>query len=529
MTLQGILTAIGNLSINDRLVGLAAAGNSIYEVNDLTVCNYPLLFISPTGTHRISDNYTSYALTLFYIDRLAEDNSNSVAIHSTAIEVLKNLIRKIRGLEGVVDISDEYAINLFTEQEKFKDRCNGAYATLEVTLVNDTVCAIYTNETPEEGYYFYFKNKQGESLPYTIKWNTVAWETDCPEIRYEFFKSGEFIGGGITSGGTATIFFGENTEEYPIGFEMNAYDNETGDKLGRLFWSQQAAPEEYFNFFNQDWEALESGTTAYTLTWETNITDGVDYVVVDGNGNEVASGHTTDNSLTIYFPENTGSTDETYTIYVTDRDRNVVGELNWTVEGEHEEPHTNGNVFLGTHEGGCLTEGGIQEEEDLNTGDRWEENTYVLYGCGMLLSYDFSNYVHVNETIKSALCAKPCEAEISGTSITIDQSADPLFFRAVKLENGGIYLDALMYRSGDSTEVSMDRNAQTGDLVFFNQIHADRYQRIRFSLTNGIITGYGEQNGDLYTNEYGLNALLKLYRVTNIYDFWGHWPPPVSE
>lgn len=150
MTLQGLLTGIGQIGINDRMINFAGAGGSIYELNDLDIRNYPILYVSPTGTHRISDNYTTYELSIFYIDRLADDSSNAVDIHSTAIEVLKNIIRKASLLDGVVGISEEYTIQLFTETEKMKDRCNGAYATVSFTIINDSACVIYSEDEPAE-------------------------------------------------------------------------------------------------------------------------------------------------------------------------------------------------------------------------------------------------------------------------------------------------------------------------------------------------------------------------------------------
>lgn len=140
MTLESLITAIGELAINEKLVHFAGAGGSIYEINDLTIRDYPLIYISPTGVHRVEDNITYYALTLFYIDRLTEDNSNGINIHSTGIEVLRNLILKIPDIEGVTDTASDYTVQLFVETERMKDRCNGAFATIEVGAINDIIC-----------------------------------------------------------------------------------------------------------------------------------------------------------------------------------------------------------------------------------------------------------------------------------------------------------------------------------------------------------------------------------------------------
>lgn len=142
MTLERLLLEIGNIGINDKLINYAAAGSSIYSLNAMTIRNYPILYVSPTGTHTVTENLTTYALTLFYIDRLVEDSTNDVDIHSAGIEVLKNIIRKIDFLEGVVDVDNTYSIQLFTETEKMSDRCNGAFAQINVTIQNETICGI---------------------------------------------------------------------------------------------------------------------------------------------------------------------------------------------------------------------------------------------------------------------------------------------------------------------------------------------------------------------------------------------------
>lgn len=142
MTLYNILNKICSVAIKDKLVNYAAAGSSIYDLNNQTIKDYPIIYISPTGQHEIQENTTTYSLTLFYIDRLLQDSSNDVEIHSTGIEVIKNLILKIEDIGGVVDVDSRYNIQLFTETERMSDRCNGAYAQIRITVLNDTVCVV---------------------------------------------------------------------------------------------------------------------------------------------------------------------------------------------------------------------------------------------------------------------------------------------------------------------------------------------------------------------------------------------------
>lgn len=139
MTLFTLEQLISNLAISLKGVSYACAGASVYDINSLTVRNYPLVYTSPTGTQDVQDNTTSYELTIFYIDRLLEDNSNDNDIFSTAIETLKILAKKIESFEGVLNV-ERNGITLFTEKEKFSDRCAGAFMNITTLAANNNVC-----------------------------------------------------------------------------------------------------------------------------------------------------------------------------------------------------------------------------------------------------------------------------------------------------------------------------------------------------------------------------------------------------
>lgn len=140
MTLQNLLTKISQLAINQELVNCAQAGTDIYNLNVGTIEAYPVLFSSPTGSHRVGENTTVYTITVYYIDRLLSDSSNDLDIISIGIEQLKNLIRGIEEIEGVVNVEREYNIVSFTETERLSDKCAGDYATIEVEVLNDFIC-----------------------------------------------------------------------------------------------------------------------------------------------------------------------------------------------------------------------------------------------------------------------------------------------------------------------------------------------------------------------------------------------------
>lgn len=142
MTLKKLLNIIGEMAISQKCCHYSACGTSIAQLNPIPIDSYPVLFTSPTGNHRVQENTTTYEITLYWIDRLLEDNTNDIDIFSNSIEQLKNIIIGIRDLVEVVDVDFNYIIRNFTNTEAMDDRVAGAYATIQITVINDTLCYI---------------------------------------------------------------------------------------------------------------------------------------------------------------------------------------------------------------------------------------------------------------------------------------------------------------------------------------------------------------------------------------------------
>ena len=221
MTLNSLLNSIGLIGINDNLVNWAGCGPSIYRANALTIKNYPFLFCSPTGTHRVDENWTTYAVSIFYVSRLLEDNSNEMDIQSTAVEVLKNIIRKIRNINGVTDISDEYSINVFVEYEKFADRCTGAYATVEISVVNDTICEVNDTNNKNKLYSVFYHTTDGNP----VKVLDASWGAEL--LLNRTFEEREYthIDGNTYIVNGELMFFGEQPVNVP---ELAFFDDVAG-------------------------------------------------------------------------------------------------------------------------------------------------------------------------------------------------------------------------------------------------------------------------------------------------------------
>lgn len=142
MTLKQLLKEIGELAINEKLVNFAASAGSIGEINPVPINYYPLLFITPSGSHQVNENTVTYQITLTYVDRLLEDSSNDIDIYSNSIEELQNIINGIKHIPDVVGVDEIYEIRNFTDTEALNDRVSGSYCTIKIMVLKETLCHI---------------------------------------------------------------------------------------------------------------------------------------------------------------------------------------------------------------------------------------------------------------------------------------------------------------------------------------------------------------------------------------------------
>lgn len=146
MTLELLLNNLCDLGIRHNLVNYAAAGGSVYSLNSETIDAYPFFFFSPTEDIRIEKNFTTYGITVFYVDRLIGDNMNDTQVYSNGTLAIQNLMRQVKAMDGIVGV-DDYSIRVFSETEKMADKVNGAYARVNITTLNSYNCSIYFDET----------------------------------------------------------------------------------------------------------------------------------------------------------------------------------------------------------------------------------------------------------------------------------------------------------------------------------------------------------------------------------------------
>lgn len=137
MTLFQAIGLLETAAMNIPVVGSIVA-NDIYALNDQPDALYGA-FGWTQGQHQLSSdrNMMTYAFTLFWIDRLAEDQSNRERIQSEGVSVLSEVIRQVKA---------QGAVTFTTFNERFADECAGVMCNIEIIGKADTLCT----ETPYE-------------------------------------------------------------------------------------------------------------------------------------------------------------------------------------------------------------------------------------------------------------------------------------------------------------------------------------------------------------------------------------------
>ena len=135
MTLLQFIRVLEGVVANQPAVNMIVR-DSVLRVNDNPADRYGA-FVWTQGQHSegLSNDFRAFRFSLFYVDRLLQDQSNRTEIQSTGVEVLGNVIRT---LGEDFDIVGEWSIETFTQ--RFTDECAGAWATVSFLVPVNTAC-----------------------------------------------------------------------------------------------------------------------------------------------------------------------------------------------------------------------------------------------------------------------------------------------------------------------------------------------------------------------------------------------------
>lgn len=136
MTLLEVIHALELVAGSQPAVGMVVQ-NDVFRLNTCPSVRYGV-FAWTQGTHQLSDdgNLMRYAFTLFYVDRLTENQSNQVEVQSVGVSVLSNIIR-VLGDRGVYS----EGVTFQTFNQRFLDECAGVFANVTFEVPATAVCA----------------------------------------------------------------------------------------------------------------------------------------------------------------------------------------------------------------------------------------------------------------------------------------------------------------------------------------------------------------------------------------------------
>lgn len=134
---------IKEISTSHILVNEYGEGD-IYEYLNNGEHKYPCVFLTVTNL-TTTDSGTAINFTLFYTDRLVENQANKTAIQSTGISVIKQILSRYEQLHPEYLLSN---VNYTPFTEKFTDMCAGVFCDVVIENQIDTL-EDYDNECEE--------------------------------------------------------------------------------------------------------------------------------------------------------------------------------------------------------------------------------------------------------------------------------------------------------------------------------------------------------------------------------------------
>lgn len=103
----------------------------IYELNHIQTVKYPAVVVTCDRHNGNTDEgWFSFRLNIFITDRLLDDESNRMDIHSHSISILNTVVKMLDDSGDL--ILNSWEIHVFNE--RFNDLCAGAYMNLNLRV-----------------------------------------------------------------------------------------------------------------------------------------------------------------------------------------------------------------------------------------------------------------------------------------------------------------------------------------------------------------------------------------------------------
>ena len=133
MNLQNTLEYIASVAQNHPLINSSYVG-SIYDLNSNTNTKYAVFAVEDIDVTK--QNHTLlYNCYLYVVDRVMNDESNTIAVQTMAVNTLQEIINYIESYSQSLEVYGSYIITPI--RQKFADECAGAYVQLRLVSQND--------------------------------------------------------------------------------------------------------------------------------------------------------------------------------------------------------------------------------------------------------------------------------------------------------------------------------------------------------------------------------------------------------
>ena len=136
MTLLQIIETLKAIAITQPLIDTATDGDIYQALNGNTSVKYGVFHVNQT-THQSTDTTDTYGLNLFFVDMLAEDESNRLQVQSLGKTLIDNIVRVFCEQYD----ADVATITYTPFTQRFNDMTAGVFATMNITTYKETSCA----------------------------------------------------------------------------------------------------------------------------------------------------------------------------------------------------------------------------------------------------------------------------------------------------------------------------------------------------------------------------------------------------
>ena len=133
MNLQNTLEYISSIAQNHPMINSSYVG-SIYDLNSNTNTKYAVFAVEDIDVTK-KNNTLLYNCYLYVVDRVMNDESNTIAVQTMAVNTLQEIINYIEGYSQSLEVYGSYIITPI--RQKFSDECAGAYVQLRLVSQND--------------------------------------------------------------------------------------------------------------------------------------------------------------------------------------------------------------------------------------------------------------------------------------------------------------------------------------------------------------------------------------------------------